>query len=119
MAASAESIRSLPIRIRTYPPRGSDSPSGNPCTQPELRSLGGHIGAREASVDQERRRRYVRRLVAGEEQGTLGDLARLGKAAHGHVYEAALRLLGILGVQLPQERRVDGPGAERVDAHPA
>jgi hypothetical protein len=55
-------------------------------------------------------------VVAGQEQGGVGDLARVGEASHRHVHEAPPGRLEVLRVQLAQQRRVDRPRAERVDA---
>src|SRR3712207_912043 len=111
-APSAQSASSIPIRSRTYPPRGSFSGGRKPPTGPEFRSFGRNVRARKPAVDQERRRRHVRRVVAREEQGALRDLSRLGEAAHRDVHEAPLRLLRVLGIQLAQQRRVDRARAE-------
>ena len=65
------------------------------------------VGAAEPAVDQERRGGHVARLVAGEEQRGAGDLLGAREAAHRHVHEPPRGLLGVLGVQLLQQRRVD------------
>ena len=60
-----------------------------------------------------------RRVVARQEERPAGDLLGLAEAAHRHVDQALARLLGVLGEQLLEQRRVHGPGAERVHAHAA
>src|SRR3954468_4165950 len=76
-----------------------------------------HVGAGYAAVDEERRRRDEARLVRGEEEHGVGHLLRLGEAAHRNVHEPTCRALLVLGEELPEQRRVDRPGAQRVDAN--
>src|SRR4051812_3010413 len=80
--------------------------------------LGRDVGGRQAAVDHEGRGGHVGGLVAGQEHGGLGHLARLGEAPHGHVDEPACRLLGIVGEQLLEQWRVYGPPGERGYAPP-
>src|SRR5207244_4616802 len=44
----------------------------------------------ETAVDQEGRSIHIARLVAGQEERGVGDLARLGQASHGQVHAPAL-----------------------------
>src|SRR5437763_10546415 len=92
-------------------------PTVNPAASSRLKRR--RVRAAEAAVDEERRRGHVARLVAREEQRRARDLLGAREAAHRHVHEAARGLLGILRVQLFEQRRVDRTGAERVDAHAA
>ena len=57
--------------------------------------------------------------MAGEKQHSACDLVGLGEASNRHVHQAPGGLLGVLGVQLLQQRRVDGPWAQGVDSHAA
>src|SRR4028118_2047056 len=78
--------------------------------------LGRNVCPGEATVNQEGRCVDVRRLVRGEEEGRVGDLAGLREPAHRQVYEPTGRLLRVLGEELLQKRRVARSGAQRVDA---
>ena len=64
------------------------------------RLLGREVGGREAAVDQEGRGGDVGGVVTGQEQRRLRDLAGLAEAAHRHVHEPALGLLGLGGEEL-------------------
>src|SRR5579859_3118042 len=98
----------------------SDNDSSSPVTARRRTLLQRRrVGTAEATVDEERRRRDVARLVAGEEDDGAGDLLGARETAHRHVHEAAGRLLGVLRIELFQQWRVDGPGAQRVDADAA
>lgn len=72
---------------------------------------GGHVGAADAPVHQERRRGDEARVVARQERDGGGDLLRLREPPHRHVHQPPLRPLGVGGEQLPQQRRVHGAGA--------
>ena len=74
---------------------------------------GSRVGGGDAAVDEQGLAGHERRLVAGEEQGAVGDLDRLAEAAHRHVHEAALAL-GLVGQELGEQRREHRSGAQRV-----
>src|SRR5579871_2843310 len=68
---------------------GATSPTAGP-TRPtgrlgEAPSQGCDVRGREPAVDEERRAVHVRRLVAGQEERAVDDLARLGKTSGGPV----------------------------------
>src|SRR6266542_2135453 len=71
----------------------SVAPSASASSQPLL--LGREVSRGEPAVHHEGRGGHVGRLVARQEEGSLGDLAYLGEAPHRQVDETALRLLGI------------------------
>src|SRR6185503_10955347 len=85
---------------------GTSSAAGSAAASSRLRPLlGSNVGAREATIDQEGRGGHVRGLVAGQEQGTGGDLARLGEPPHRQVHDAPRGLLRVAGEKLGEQRR--------------
>src|SRR5215207_6592781 len=82
------------------------------------RLQGGDVGGADAAVDEERGRRDERGVVAGEEGDGRGELLRLGEASDGHVDQATLGALRVLGEQLLEQRGVHRAGAQSIDADP-
>src|SRR5439155_13005307 len=73
---------------------------------------GGSLPGGEAAVDDQLRARHERGLVARQEQGDIGDLARLRDPPE---RDAGLELLADrVGQVWRLERRVDDPGVDHV-----
>src|SRR5256885_13818467 len=77
--------------------------------------LGRDVGRGEAAVHEEGRAVHVRRLVGGEEERAVHNLARLGEAAGRPMGAAALQRCGIVAEDREQKWRLDRARAERVD----
>src|SRR4051795_2153474 len=117
--AAAKSLSSVDgmEEVSATPPRATREPPRDRGVWLPLQRC--YVSAGEAAVDQEGRRRDVGRLVRGQEQRRVGELDRLREAPHRQVHHPPRRLLGIVGVELAEQRRVDRPWAERVDPHAA
>ena len=88
--------------------------------EPRARLLGRQVGAREAAVDQEGRGGDVARTRRWPGTAPPGrSRAASAKRPIGRWTRRRAALLGVLGEQLLQQRRVDRARAERVDAHAA
>mmetsp|Transcript_7931 Transcript_7931/g.24484 ORF Transcript_7931/g.24484 Transcript_7931/m.24484 type:complete len:288 (+) Transcript_7931:476-1339(+) len=79
-------------------------------------AVGSDVGGRQPAVDEEVGAGAVGGVVGGEEECRACHFVREAEAAHGHVDEAPLLLFRRVEETL-QERRVEGTGAEAVDAN--
>src|SRR5690349_502944 len=80
------------------------------------RLFGSDVRGGEAAVDDERGRVDVARLVAREEERCVDDLPWLRHPPHRQMDEPALGGARRFPPDAEQQRRLDGPGAEGVDA---
>src|SRR3954453_2119307 len=68
----------------------------------------GDVGGAEGAGDEEGGGGGVRLFGRGQEQHGVGEFHGVGEPAHRHVDEAPRRLLGVVRVELLEQRRVDG-----------
>src|SRR5262245_19022262 len=82
-----------------------------PCESRDLALLRGDVRRRQPTVHQERGSVHIAGLVAGEEQGRVGDLPGTAQPAHRQVDTAALVGRGVVAEHLHQQRGLDGARA--------
>src|ERR1700686_5362657 len=109
--AASSAAAAMP-NATTFPRMKTDTEAGY-----GARLLGGYVRRRNAAVDRERRAVDIARLVAGKKERCIGDLTGLREAPHRQVHAPALVGAWVCIEDPHQKRRLDGSGAECVDAH--